>query len=77
MVKALSQKELAKRKLHLRAIEDYFGERVPEASFKRILASVQGKRIHLETPEEIKAAWSIKQNLEDEVYVKSVGGSRA
>ncbi len=72
MVKALSSKELAKRKLYLNAIEDYFGERIPEASFKRIWARVQGKRVELETAEEIKAAWSIKQNLEDEVYINSL-----
>lgn len=72
MVKALSNKELGKRKVTLRAIEDYFGERISETSFKKILARIQGKKVNLDTGEEIKAAWATKQNLDDKVYVKSL-----
>lgn len=72
MVKQLTSQELQRRKNTLKAIEDYFGEKISEGSFKGILARVQGKRGELETDEEIKAAWSIKQNLSDEVYVRSL-----
>lgn len=76
MRKALSKEELLRRKKMLWAIEDYFGEEIPEASFKRILARVQGKKGELETPEEIKAAWAIRQNLNDPVYTQNLASPK-
>lgn len=72
MVKILSPQELQKRKTTLWAIEDYFGERISNEQFDRILKRIQGKDIELTVDEDIKAAWCIKTNLGDKEYVKSL-----
>ena len=73
----LSEATLEKRKLLLKAVTDYFGEKIPEDSFKRIVAALKsGSTLGLDEDER-KAAWAIKTNLEDEMYRNSLALDRA
>lgn len=71
-IRHLSEKESLKRRLILKATEDYFGERIEEGIFGRVVKAVRNKSTLGLNEEERKAAWTIQTNLTDEVYIASL-----
>ncbi len=72
MIKELSEKALKRRKVILLAVEDYFGAKIAEDSFKRIVSAIKSGSTKDLSEEERSAAWHVSGNLKDEVYVKSL-----
>ena len=64
----LNEATLERRQLQLRAIEDYFGGRIPEEQFKLILKGLKINSTHGLSGEDRRAVWSIRTNLEDPIY---------
>ena len=73
----LSEATLEKRKLLLKAVTDYFGEKIPEDSFMRIMAAIKRNSTLGLDETERKAVWSIRTNLEDETYRNFLALDRA
>lgn len=71
MVKPLSQKTKDRKRAYLKAIEDYFGERLPEPQFKKILAAVKSGDTRYLTDQEQADVWRIRTNLKDQTYLAS------
>lgn len=68
MTKPLSDKEIVRRKVWLKSIEDYFGDPIEQESFERISKALKSGSTAGLSEEERKAAWTIRINLEDPVY---------
>lgn len=68
----LSEKELQRRKLTLKAIEDYFGVRISQDSFERIAKSLKTNSTLGLDEEERRAVWTIKTNLADPIYMANL-----
>ena len=64
----LNEKILLRRKFTLKAIEDYFGERISEEQFKRIKVGIEQNSTRGLDEEDRKAVWTIRTNLEDPIY---------
>lgn len=74
-MKQLSQKTLEKRKLILRAVEDYFGEKLDERFLTRMTNAILRSQIGRLDPNEGFHAKIVKQNLSDKDYRIALGGS--
>ena len=72
MAKPLSDKNLEKRKLILKAVEDYFGRKIEEDSFRKIVAALKSGSTKDLTEEERRCAWTVDVNLKDPVYIANL-----
>ena len=71
-LKLLSQKTMDKKRAQLKAVEDYYNERIPEDKFKRILTAVKTGGTTNLTDEEQSDVWRIRTNLNDPLYIGSL-----
>lgn len=69
MAKVLTQKTLDRKRAYLKAVEDYYGARIPEEQFKKILHAVKTGNTEDLTDEEQSDVWRIRVNLADPVYI--------
>lgn len=71
-LRILSEQSLLKRRAQLKAIADYYGHKLKEDDFSRILKAVKTRNTSHLTDEEQSDVWRIRKNLEDGDYVKSL-----
>lgn len=70
-LKLLSEKTLDRKRAQLKAVEDYYGARIPEEQFNKILKAVKSGNTKDLTDQEQSDVWRIRVNLEDQVYTGS------
>ena len=71
-MKQVSSEELLRRKNIHKAIEDFYGCRIPTDSFDRLAKALIRRKEDGLNEEELEALWYIQQNLNDDVYVKAL-----
>lgn len=71
-MKDLSKKELDRRKLIQKAINDYFGGQINERVYSRILKAIVSRNFNGLESDEILHARHIADNVKDESYMEAL-----